>query len=439
MSVRVGICGLGTVGGGTVNVLRRNADLCAARAGTDIQIVQIGARSVNPDCDSDKIPVVADVFAVATNPDVDIVVELIGGSTVARELVLAAIASGKHVVTANKALIAEHGNEIFAAAREQGVTVAFEAAVAGGIPIIKALRDGLSANRIEWVAGIINGTGNFILTEMRDKGRDFADVLAEAQALGYAEADPTFDVEGIDAAHKLVILAALAFGMPLRFDAVYTEGISEIAPEDVVYAEELGYRIKHLGIARQREQGVELRVHPTLVPEECLIAQVNGVMNAVMVKGDAVGPTLYYGAGAGAEPTASAVVADIIEIARASVAQSPSSLVPASPLGVAVDALRDPGVLAIADTVSAHYLRVSALDKPGVLSQLATIMSARGISIEALIQKEPRPGEDRVPLIMLTNETLESNLRAALTEIEALESVVGSVVHIRKDGLDGQT
>lgn len=438
-SVKVGICGLGTVGGGTVNVLRRNADLCAARAGTDIEIVQIGARSVNPDCDSDKIPVVADVFAVAANPDVDIVVELIGGSTVARDLVLAAIANGKHVVTANKALIAEHGNEIFAAAREQGVTVAFEAAVAGGIPIIKALRDGLSANRIEWVAGIINGTGNFILTEMRDKGRDFADVLAEAQALGYAEADPTFDVEGIDAAHKLVILAALAFGMPLRFDAVYTEGISEIAPEDVVYAEELGYRIKHLGIARQREQGVELRVHPTLVPEECLIAQVNGVMNAVMVKGDAVGPTLYYGAGAGAEPTASAVVADIIEIARASVAQSSASLVPASPLGVAVDALRDPGVLAIADTVSAHYLRVSALDKPGVLSQLATIMSTRGISIEALIQKEPRPGEDRVPLIMLTNETLESNLRAALTEIEALESVVGSVVHIRKDGLDGQS
>ena len=438
-SVKVGICGLGTVGGGTVNVLRRNADLCAARAGTDIEIVQIGARSVNPDCDSDKIPVVADVFAVAANPDVDIVVELIGGSTVARDLVLAAIANGKHVVTANKALIAEHGNEIFAAAREQGVTVAFEAAVAGGIPIIKALRDGLSANRIEWVAGIINGTGNFILTEMRDKGRDFADVLAEAQALGYAEADPTFDVEGIDAAHKLVILAALAFGMPLRFDAVYTEGISEIAPEDVVYAEELGYRIKHLGIARQREQGVELRVHPTLVPEECLIAQVNGVMNAVMVKGDAVGPTLYYGAGAGAEPTASAVVADIIEIARASVAQSSASLVPASPLGVAVDALRDPGVLAIADTVSAHYLRVSALDKPGVLSQLATIMSTRGISIEALIQKEPRPGEDRVPLIMLTNDTLESNLRAALTEIEALESVVGSVVHIRKDGLDGQS
>lgn len=438
-SVGVGICGLGTVGGGTVNVLRRNADLCAARAGTDIEIVQIGARSVNPDCDSGKIPVVADIFAVATNPDVDIIVELIGGSTVARELVLAAIANGKHVVTANKALIAEHGNEIFAAAREQGVTVAFEAAVAGGIPIIKALRDGLSANRIEWVAGIINGTGNFILTEMRDKGRDFADVLAEAQALGYAEADPTFDVEGIDAAHKLVILAALAFGMPLRFDAVYTEGISEIAPEDVVYAEELGYRIKHLGIARQREQGVELRVHPTLVPEECLIAQVNGVMNAVMVKGDAVGPTLYYGAGAGAEPTASAVVADIIEIARASVAQSSSSLVPASPLGVAIDALHDPGVLAIADTVSAHYLRVSALDKPGVLSQLATIMSARGISIEALIQKEPRPGEDRVPLIMLTDETLESNLRAALTEIEALESVVGSVVHIRKDGLDGQS
>ncbi len=433
MSVRVGICGLGTVGGGVVDVLRRNKKLIATRAGGDIQIEVIGSRSPKPHVDTATIPVLSDVFAVVENPDVDVVVELIGGSGVAKDLVLAAIANGKHVVTANKALIAEHGNEIFAAASEKGVTVSFEAAVAGGIPIIKALRDGLSANRIEWVAGIINGTGNFILTEMRDKGRDFSDVLTEAQALGYAEADPTFDVEGIDAAHKLVILAALAFGMPLRFDDVYTQGISELNPEDVTYAEELGYRIKHLGIARRREKGVELRVHPTLVPEQCLIAQVNGVMNGVMVKGDAVGPTLYYGAGAGAEPTASAVVADIIDIARAA-----TDSVSPSPLGVSLSDLNELEVLPIEDTISAHYLRVTALDKPGVLSQLAQIMSARGISIEAIIQKEPQAGEDRVPVIMLTNETLESNLRAAIDEIEALESVVASVVHLRKDSLSGQ-
>ena len=433
MSVRVGICGLGTVGGGVVDVLRRNKKLIATRAGGDIQIEVIGSRSPKPHVGTATIPVLSDVFAVVENPDVDVVVELIGGSGVAKDLVLAAIANGKHVVTANKALIAEHGNEIFAAASEKGVTVSFEAAVAGGIPIIKALRDGLSANRIEWVAGIINGTGNFILTEMRDKGRDFSDVLTEAQALGYAEADPTFDVEGIDAAHKLVILAALAFGMPLRFDDVYTQGISELNPEDVTYAEELGYRIKHLGIARRREKGVELRVHPTLVPEQCLIAQVNGVMNGVMVKGDAVGPTLYYGAGAGAEPTASAVVADIIDIARAA-----TDSVSPSPLGVSLSDLNELEVLPIEDTISAHYLRVTALDKPGVLSQLAQIMSARGISIEAIIQKEPQAGEDRVPVIMLTNETLESNLRAAIDEIEALESVVASVVHLRKDSLSGQ-
>lgn len=439
MSIGVGVCGLGTVGSGTVNVLLRNADLTADRVGTELEIVQIAARRPNPSCDTGSIPLVSNIFAVTQNPDVDIVVELIGGSTVARELVMAAIANGKHVVTANKALIAEHGNEIFAAAHEQGVSVAFEAAVAGGIPIIGALRNGLSANRIEWVAGIINGTGNFILTEMRDKGRAFSDVLSEAQALGYAEADPTFDVEGIDAAHKLVILAALAFGMPLRFDRVYTEGIAGIQPEDVVYAEELGYRIKHLGIARQREQGVELRVHPTLVPEDCLIAQVNGVMNAVMVKGDAVGPTLYYGAGAGAEPTASAVVADIIAIARNlnSSLNGVAQAVGRHPLGVGLEKLNDPGVLSISETESAHYLRVSALDKPGVLSQLALIMSERGISIEAIIQKEPVSGEDRVPLIMLTNTTLESNLRAAVAEIEALDSVVGPVVHLRKDSLNG--
>jgi len=314
--VRVGICGLGTVGSGTYAVLTRNAAEIAARVGADIVVTEIGARRDNPNCDTGDVVINRDIFAVAENPNVDILVELIGGTTVAKELVLKAIANGKHVVTANKALIAEHGNEIFEAAAQQGVTVAFEAAVAGGIPIIKALREGLAGNKVQWLAGIINGTGNFILTEMRDKGRDFNDVLAEAQALGYAEADPTFDVEGIDAAHKLVILASLAFGIPLQFDKVYTEGISRIAQEDVVYAEELGYRIKHLGIARDTEKGIELRVHPTLIPEKRLIANVNGVMNAVLVQSDAVGPTLYYGAGAGSEPTASAVVADVVDVAR---------------------------------------------------------------------------------------------------------------------------
>jgi len=306
----------GTVGSGTYAVLTRNAAEIAARVGADIVVTEIGARRDNPNCDTGDVVINRDIFAVAENPNVDILVELIGGTTVAKELVLKAIANGKHVVTANKALIAEHGNEIFEAAAQQGVTVAFEAAVAGGIPIIKALREGLAGNKVQWLAGIINGTGNFILTEMRDKGRDFNDVLAEAQALGYAEADPTFDVEGIDAAHKLVILASLAFGIPLQFDKVYTEGISRIAQEDVVYAEELGYRIKHLGIARDTEKGIELRVHPTLIPEKRLIANVNGVMNAVLVQSDAVGPTLYYGAGAGSEPTASAVVADVVDVAR---------------------------------------------------------------------------------------------------------------------------
>ncbi|MFT7300782.1 MAG: homoserine dehydrogenase, partial [Porticoccus sp.] len=313
-SVKIGICGLGTVGSGVVNVLNRNAGEISARAGCQIVITQVGARRDNPACEFDDISVSRDIFEVADNPDIDILVELIGGTTVAKDLVFRAIENGKHVVTANKALIAEFGNEIFKAAKEKGVTVAFEAAVAGGIPIIKAIREGLSANRIEWLAGIINGTGNFILTEMRDKGRDFADVLKEAQALGYAEADPTFDVEGIDAAHKLVILASLAFGIPLQFEKVFTEGISKVDSQDVAYAQQLGYCIKHLGIARRSTYsdngGIELRVHPTLIPAKQLIANVDGVMNAVLVKGDAVGPTLYYGAGAGAEPTASSVIAD---------------------------------------------------------------------------------------------------------------------------------
>ncbi|MFZ5655021.1 MAG: homoserine dehydrogenase [Pseudomonadota bacterium] len=432
MPVSVGLCGLGTVGRGTVEVLRRNAGVLAQRCGHDIRVVRIGARSARPEAVIGDIPFTQDIFEVAADPGVDILVELIGGVHPARELVMTAIANGKQVVTANKALIACCGDELFAAARARGVTLAYEAAVAGGIPIIKALREGLAANRIRWLAGIINGTSNFILSEMRDKGREFADVLVEAQLLGYAEADPSLDVDGVDAAHKLVILAALAFGMPLRMDAVYIEGIRAIQPEDVRYAGELGYRIKHLGIARRNGRGIELRVHPTLVPERSLIAQVHGAMNAVMVRGDAAGATLYCGPGAGAEPTASAVIADILDIAR----RLGSGGRDATPLpGIDPDPDRQP-ILDIADAESAHYLRVSALDRPGVLSQLAQILSARGISIEAIIQKEPGPGEDHVPLIMLTNRTRESEIRAAIEAIEALDSVAGAVVHLRKEALD---
>ena len=359
-------------------------------------------------------------------------VELIGGTTVAKELVLKAIENGKHVVTANKALIAEFGNEIFAAAKEKGVTVAFEAAVAGGIPIIKALREGLSANHIEWLAGIINGTGNFILTEMRDKGRDFADVLKEAQDLGYAEADPTFDVEGIDAAHKLVILASLAFGIPLQFDKVFTEGISKIEPKDVTYAQELGYSIKHLGIASRNNGGIELRVHPTLIPKKRLIANVDGVMNAVLVNGDAVGPTLYYGPGAGAEPTASAVIADIVDLARTLTAD-PEHRVPH--LGFQPDTLNDIEVLPISEIETAYYLRISALDTPGVLSTITQILSDAKISVEAVIQKEPEAGEDHVPLIILTDRVIEKSLDSAVTKIQQLDIIAGDVVKIRVESL----
>ncbi|MBE8717335.1 homoserine dehydrogenase [Cellvibrio polysaccharolyticus] len=430
--VNVGICGLGTVASGTVNILLRNAAIINARAGSELQIIHIGARRDNARCDTAGLRVSRDIFEVVDNAEVDIVVELIGGTTVAKDLVLKAIANGKHVVTANKALIAHHGNEIFAAAREKGVTVAFEAAVAGGIPIIKALREGLAANRIEWLAGIINGTGNFILTEMRDKGRAFDDVLKEAQALGYAEADPTFDVEGIDAAHKLVILASLAFGIPLDIKKVFTEGITRIAPEDVVYAEELGYRIKHLGIARRVEKGIELRVHPTLIPEKRLIANVDGVMNAIVVKGDAVGPTLYYGPGAGAEPTGSSVVADIIDVAR-TLSASPENRVPY--LGFGDDFVTEQPILPIDEIETAYYLRMSVEDKPGVMSKVATILSDSGISIEALIQKEAKDGELFVPLILLTNIVQEKRLEAALREIEALESIVAPVMRIRLESL----
>ncbi len=430
--VRVGLCGLGTVGSGTVNVLRRNMREISARAGTDIIIEQIGARRDNPACDTSAENVTRDIFDVVRNPNVDVVIELIGGTTIAKELVEAAIENGKHVVTANKALVAEFGNELFAKAEAKGVSIAYEAAVAGGIPIIKALREGLGANKIEWLAGIINGTGNFILTEMKDKGRDFADVLKEAQELGYAEADPTFDVEGIDAAHKLVILASIAFGMPLQFDKIFTEGISTIEPQDVTFAEELGYRIKHLGIARQSDSGVELRVHPTLIPEKRLIANVDGVMNAVLVKGDAVGPTLYYGAGAGAEPTASAVVADVIDVVRSFSAAQETKV---AHLGFASSSLQDYPVLPIEEIETAYYLRMTAEDRPGTLNQVTQVLSDSGISIEAVIQKEPAAGESAVPLILLTSRAQEKQLLAAVESIEALEAIQGKIAHIRVEAL----
>jgi homoserine dehydrogenase len=430
--VNVGICGLGTVGSGTFNVLKRNCAEISARTGREIRVTHVGTRRGNPACDLSGVKVEQDIFAVADAPEVDILVELIGGYDVAKELVLRAIGNGKHVVTANKAMIAVHGNEIFAAAKEKGVAVCYEAAVAGGIPIIKAVREGLAANKIEWVAGIINGTGNFILTEMRDKGRAFDDVLKEAQALGYAEADPTFDVEGIDACHKLVILASLAFGIPLQFEKAYTEGIRKIAREDVTYAEELGYRIKHLGIARRTANGIELRVHPTLIPEKRLIANVDGVMNAVLVKADAAGVSLYYGRGAGAEPTASSVIADIADIAR-SMNMNPNERVPA--LAFHPGQIAEVPVLPIEEIETAYYMRLSALDKPGVMSRVATILSDNGISIEAMIQKPPKEGSDHVDLIMLTNVVKEKSLQKALTSIEGLDAIAGEVTRIRVESL----
>jgi homoserine dehydrogenase len=432
--VRIGLLGLGTVGGGTVNVLSRNAQEIGRRAGRDITVTRASARNLNATriCNTDGIQLTTDPFEVVDAQDVDIVVELIGGDTLSKDLVIKAINNGKHVVTANKALIALHGNEIFALAQQHGVMVAFEAAVAGGIPIIKAIREGLAANQIQWLAGIINGTTNFILTEMRDKGRDFADVLAEAQSLGYAEADPTFDVEGIDAAHKLTILAAIAFGIPLQFDKAYTEGIREITADDVVYAEQLGYRIKHLGIARKTDAGIELRVHPALVPERRLLANVDGVMNAVVVHGDAVGPTLYYGAGAGAEPTASAVVADIVDVVRV-MTSDPEHRVPH--LAFQPDALSDFPVLSIDTIQVAYYLRLYAEDKPGVLADITRILADNGISIEAVIQKEPTASENKLPVILLTQVVQEKQMMAALVKIEALASVSGQVTRIRVETL----
>lgn len=435
-AVKVGLLGLGTVGGGTVNVLTRNAEEIARRAGRGIRITHAAARDYDPGSITglDQIEITDDAFDVVNNPDVEIVIELIGGYSPAKELVLQAIENGKHVITANKALIALHGNEIFAAAQAKGVTVAFEAAVAGGIPIIKAMREGLAANRIEWAAGIINGTGNFILSEMRDKGRDFDDVLAEAQALGYAEADPTFDVEGIDAAHKLTIIGSIAFGIPLQFDKTYTEGITKIGQQDVAYAGELGYRIKHLGIARKSEKGVEMRVHPTLIPERRLIANVDGVMNAVLVMGDAVGPTLYYGAGAGAEPTASAVVADVVDVVRA-LTTDPENRVPH--LAFQPNELSDMPILGMDEVETAYYLRLQVADKSGVMATIAGILAESDISIEAIKQKEPTEEGASVSLVLLTHRVLERQMNQAIEQIESLESVEGEVTRIRVEQLEG--
>ena len=434
--VKTGLLGLGTVGGGVVTVLTRNAREIARRAGREVVISHAAAKEYDAGAIQglERIDrITDDGFAVVNDPEVEIVIELIGGYSPAKELVLQAIENKKHVVTANKAMIAVHGNEIFSAAQEHGVTVAFEAAVAGGIPIIKAVREGLVANRIDWAAGIINGTGNFILTEMRDKGRDFADVLKEAQELGYAEADPTFDVEGIDAAHKLTILGSIAFGIPLQFEKTYTEGISRIEQQDVAYADELGYRIKHLGIARRADAGIELRVHPTLIPARRLIANVDGVMNAVLVQGDAVGPTLYYGAGAGSLPTASSVVADVIDVVRA-LTTDPENRVPH--LAYQPDSMSDLAVLDMADVSTAYYLRMQAVDRPGVLSAVTTILGDLGISIEAIIQKEPEPGAGHVPIIMLTQRVLERNMDTAIRQIEALDTIDGKLHRIRVETLD---
>jgi homoserine dehydrogenase len=431
--INVGLLGLGTVGGGTLTVLRRNAQEISRRAGREIRVVRAAVRNLEKaKALAGDLPLTTDPFEVVDDPSIDIVVELIGGLEPARELVLRAIANGKHVVTANKHLVAKYGNEIFAAAQAKGVMVAFEAAVAGGIPIIKALREGLTANRIEWLAGIINGTSNFILTEMRDKGAAFEDVLKQAQELGYAEADPTFDIEGIDAAHKLTILSAIAFGIPMQFDRAYTEGISKLTREDVKYAEELGYRIKLLGIARRAENGIELRVHPTLIPERRLIANVDGAMNAVLVKGDAVGPTLYYGAGAGAEPTASAVVADLVDVTRLHTAD-PHHRVPH--LAFQPDQLANTPILPMDEVRTAYYLRLRAFDRPGVLADITRILADSNISIDAMVQKEPAEGEEQVSIILLTHITVEKNVNAAIAKIEALDAVAGQVMRIRLEEL----
>jgi len=436
--LRIGLLGIGTVGGGTFDVLARNAEEISRRAGRPITITHVADKNtaLANQVVAERAVVTDDAFSVVRNPDVDVVVELIGGYGVAKQLMLEAIGDGKHVVTANKALLALHGNEIFAAARAKGVIVAFEAAVAGGIPIIKALREGLVANRIEWIAGIINGTTNFILSEMRSKGLAFADVLKEAQAKGYAEADPTFDIEGVDAGHKISILAALAFGIPLSFDKAHVEGITKIEAIDIRYAEEMGYRIKLLGIARRRNgggaAGFELRVHPTLIPAKRLIANVEGVMNAVLVKGDAVGATLYYGAGAGAQPTASAVIADLVDVARL-IDADVNHRVPY--LAFQPDRIGSEPVLPIDDVESSYYLRLRVDDKPGVLADITRVLADNHISIDAMLQKEPAEGEAQTDIILLTHETIEKNVKRAIAAIEAQPSTRGKIVLLRLENL----
>ena len=433
-SIKVGLIGFGTVGRGTWNVLRRNQQEITRRAGRGIEIAAIAERNAEPAraAVAGEVPVYADAAQLLARDDIDIVIELIGGYEPARSLVLAAIERGKHVVTANKALLARHGNEIFEAARSRGVMVAFEAAVAGGIPIIKALREGLTANRIEWIAGIINGTSNFILSEMRAKALPFDAVLAEAQRLGYAEADPTFDIEGIDAAHKLSLLSALGFGVPINIDAAYTEGISKLASDDIRYAEQLGYRIKLLGITKRTAKGIELRVHPTLVPMQRLIANVEGAMNAVLVKGDAVGFTLYYGKGAGAEPTASAVIADLVDVTRMHTAD-PENHVPH--LAFQYDRMAEVPWLPIEDTVTSYYFRMRVADQPGVLADITRILADGRISIDALFQREPSEGENQTDIIMLTHDAVERDVNAAVKRIEQLPTVLAPVIRIRQEEL----
>ena len=432
--MQVGLLGIGTVGGGTFRVLSRNREEISRRAGREIRIAMVADKATDRarELVGNSAEVVDDAMKVITNPNIDIVVELIGGYSPAKDFVLKAIANGKHVVTANKALLAVHGNEIFAAAQKAGVMVAFEAAVAGGVPIIKALREGLTANRIEWIAGIINGTSNFILSEMRSKGKSFDEVLKEARKLGYAEADPTFDIEGIDAAHKLTIMSAIAFGVPMQFDKAYTEGISKLTKQDIEYAEQLGYRIKLLGLTRRTANGIELRVHPTLIPAKRLIANVEGVMNAILVKGDAVGATMYYGAGAGAEPTASAVVADLVDVTRMHTSD-PEHRVPH--LAFQPDQLTDTPILSMDEVETSYYLRMRVFDRPGVLADVTRILADHHISIDAMIQKEPSEGEEQVDIIMLTHLCREKNINIAMKKIEALDSVDGKITRIRLEEL----
>ena len=434
-SIKVGICGLGTVGSGTFNLLTRNRDIIAARVGHPVIIEQVGVRHDNHACDISSTLVTRDIFTIARNPDIDIVVELIGGCETARQLILNAIAKGKHVVTANKALIAEHGNEIFQAAKKHDAIVAFEAAVAGGIPIIKCLREGLAGNRIHWLAGIINGTGNYILTEMGDKQRPFSHVLKEAQALGYAESDPTFDIEGIDACHKLTIMASIAFGIPLQFNKAYTEGISRITPLDITYAEELGYRVKHLGIARRQKKGIEIRVHPTLIPASKPLATVNGVLNAIVVSSDALGQTLYTGPGAGSEATASSVIADIMDIARTM--HSPGAAVP--PLGYTgkVPSPSEP-VLSIEQIETPYYLRIQAKDHPGAMKAVTEILSTHGINIAAISQKPVASKEQHADIVIITRRINEDIINRAMDSIASLTDIQAPVTRIRIETMDSE-